>query len=203
VAGQLVSALRYKGTIGSSNATVTTLPASHAVGDVYVVKTNGTYAGKAAEVGDYIICNTAGDTANDAHWDVINGENQVSNKAVTLAWGASRTIATVDGTDITVTLPSNPNTDTDTKVTSVENHYAPVSDPSAQLTATLSGTAGEHAVNTEYTVLTGIKVQRDAKGHVTGVTYTAQKIKDTDSDTITTISYVSEADIDTIINSKD
>jgi hypothetical protein len=30
-------------------------------------------------------------------------------------------------------------------------------------------------------VLTGIKLQRDAKGHVTGATYTAQKIKDTNN----------------------
>lgn len=33
-----------------------------------------------------------------------------SNKAATLAWGTSKTIATVGGTDITVSLPSNPNT---------------------------------------------------------------------------------------------
>ena len=32
-----------------------------------------------------------------------------------------------------------------------------------------------------YTVLTGVKAQRDAKGHVTGITYTAQKIKDTNT----------------------
>ena len=37
--------------------------------------------------------------------------------------------------------------------------------------------------DTEYTVLTGVKAQRDAKGHVTGLTYTAQKIKDTNTDT--------------------
>ena len=78
--GSVASALKYKGTIASSGGTVTALPASHAVGDVYVVKTAGTYAGKACEVGDYIICNTAGTSANNAHWDVLNGENQVENK---------------------------------------------------------------------------------------------------------------------------
>lgn len=71
--------------------------------------------------------------------------------------------------------------DTDTKVTSAANHYTPSADSNAQLTATLSGTAGAYAKNTEYTVLTGVKAQRDAKGHVTGLTYTAQKIKDTDT----------------------
>ena len=105
--GSVASALKYKGTIASSGGTVTALPASHAVGDVYVVKTAGTYAGKACEVGDYIICNTAGTSANNAHWDVLNGENQVENKSASLAAaGSSATIATVDGTDITVTTPS-------------------------------------------------------------------------------------------------
>lgn len=34
-----------------------------------------------------------------------------TNSAATLAWGTSKTIATVGGTNITVSLPSNPNTD--------------------------------------------------------------------------------------------
>lgn len=119
----MTSALTYKGTIGSSGATVSALPAAHKVGDVYVVKTAGTYAGKAVEVGDYIICNTAGSTASDAHWDVINGENQVQNSNATLSWGTQSTIATVDGTSITVTMPANPNT---TPVTSVAGNTGAV-----------------------------------------------------------------------------
>ena len=107
VSAALTSVLSYKGTIGSSGATVTSLPASHKVGDTYVVSTAGTYAGKACEVGDYIICRTAGSSANDSHWDVINGENQVENKSASLAGaGSSATIATVDGTDLTITTPS-------------------------------------------------------------------------------------------------
>jgi hypothetical protein len=74
-------------------------------------------------------------------------------------------------------------TNTDTKVTSVGNHYTPAADANAQLTASISGTAGAYAKDTEFTVLTGVKAQRDAKGHVTGITYTAQKIKDTDTNT--------------------
>ena len=70
---------------------------------------------------------------------------------------------------------------TDTKVTAVGNHYTPSADTESELTAALSGTAGTYAVDTEYTVLTGVKAQRDAKGHVTGLTYTAQKIKDTNT----------------------
>lgn len=64
---------------------------------------------------------------------------------------------------------------------SVDRHYSPTADSGSELTATLSGTAGAYAKDTEYTVLTGVKAQRDAKGHVTGLTYTAQKIKDTDT----------------------
>ena len=40
-----------------------------------------------------------------------------TNKAATLAWGSTSTIATVGGTDITVTMPANPNTNTDTLMT--------------------------------------------------------------------------------------
>lgn len=79
--------------------------------------------------------------------------------------------------------------DNDTKVTSAANHYTPIADSGSELTATLSGTAGAYAKDTEYTVLTGVKAQRDAKGHVTGITYTAQKIKDTNTDTNTSHSH--------------
>ena len=70
---------------------------------------------------------------------------------------------------------------TDTKVTSVDNHYSPSANADSELTASVTGTVGAYALNTEYTVLTGVKAQRDAKGHITGLTYTAQKIKDTNN----------------------
>ena len=101
--GSVASALKYKGTVASNSA----LPATHAVGDVWVVSTAGTFVGKACEVGDYIVCKTAGTSADNAHWDVLNGENQVENKSASLATaGNSVTIATVDGTNITVKTPS-------------------------------------------------------------------------------------------------
>ena len=104
VDGALVSVLKYQGTVTKTSG----LPATHKVGYVYVVAEAGTYAGKSCEVGDYIICKTTGTTASDADWDVVNGENQVSDKNPTLNWGAKSTVATVDGTDIHVTMPSNP-----------------------------------------------------------------------------------------------
>lgn len=100
----LVSVLKYQGTVNSTSG----LPANHKVGYVYVVAQAGTYAGQSCEVGDYIICKTAGTTANNAHWDVINGENQVSDNNPTLSWGNTSKVATVDGTDIHVKMPSNP-----------------------------------------------------------------------------------------------
>lgn len=37
---------------------------------------------------------------------------EVENKAPTLAWNTTSTVATIDGTDITVKLPANPDTNT-------------------------------------------------------------------------------------------
>lgn len=100
VSSALASVLKYKGTVGTGG-TVTALPSSGmATGDTYVVKTAGTYDSAAMEIGDYLIYNGSG-------WDKINGENQVTNKAESLAAaGSTATIATVDGTDITVKTPS-------------------------------------------------------------------------------------------------
>lgn len=107
VTAQLASVLIYKGTIGTGG-TVTSLPAIKKTGDTYVVCSAGTYAGKACEVGDYIIAHVTSTTLSDADWDVVNGENQITNSAATLAWGSSSIIANVDGTNITVGLPTNP-----------------------------------------------------------------------------------------------
>ena len=99
----VVGAMVYQGTIGitGDNPTITSLPeASNSnKGYVYVVKTAGTYASKACEIGDMII-------SNGESWDVINGENQVTNNGATITPGASEatTIATVDGIDITVSV---------------------------------------------------------------------------------------------------
>lgn len=102
----LTGALVYKGTVSSNSDLPTT---GVQVGWVYVVAKAGTYAGQACEVGDYIICrDVSGSTIT---WDVLNGENQVTDGNPTLAWGTKSKVATVDGTDIHVTMPGNPNTD--------------------------------------------------------------------------------------------
>lgn len=106
-----------------------------------------------------------------------SGAVTVSSSNNTASFGNAVTVGSVGGIDLKFTMPANPNTDT--SVTSVDNHYTPSANANSELTASLSGTAGTFATNTEYTVLTGVKAQRDAKGHVTGLTYTAQKVKDT------------------------
>lgn len=64
-------AMIYKGTIGSTGATITALPATHSTGWTYKVITAGTYAGQQCEVGDMIVCITDGTSSNDSHWSVI------------------------------------------------------------------------------------------------------------------------------------
>lgn len=117
----LTSVLKYKGTLGTGG-TITALPTATSanVGDVYVVKTSGEYANvdvnidgtnettsgkKSLEAGDYVIGTWNG---SSYMWSAVNGENQVDDKAATLtvsytgAASGATTIATVDGTNITL-----------------------------------------------------------------------------------------------------
>lgn len=56
----------------------------------------------------------------------------------------------------------------DTKVTSVDNHYTPEADSTKTLEATASSTTSATWGSTD--LVTGVKLLRDAKGHVTGIT---------------------------------
>lgn len=91
--GDLAGALIYKGTVSAN----TDLPTTDIeTGAVYVVAKDGTYAGKAMEVGDYLVW-------NGTSWDGLNGENQVADANATLVIGTATKVATVDGVDINVT----------------------------------------------------------------------------------------------------
>lgn len=118
--------------------------------------------------------NATSDTSNPY---LVLRENSTNRSQLQIQGSGATTVSTKNGI---ITINST-DTNTDTKVTAVGNHYTPAADTSAELTAAISGTAGAYAKDTEYTVLTGVKAQRDAKGHVTGITYTAQKIKDTNT----------------------
>ena len=66
------------------------------------------------------------------------------------------------------TVPSNAVfTDTDTKVTSAANHYTPAEDTSSQLDADASSTTA--ATWNSTSLVTGVTIKRDAKGHVVGL----------------------------------
>ena len=58
-------------------------------------------------------------------------------------------------------------TDTDTKVTAVGNHYTPAEDTTAKLSADASSSTA--ATWNSTSLVTGIDIERDAKGHVVGV----------------------------------
>lgn len=70
--------------------------------------------------------------------------------------------------DITALGIPGSDTNTDTKVTSVGNHYTPTADTSAALSVDASSTTAATWGSTD--LVTGVNIQRDAKGHVTGVT---------------------------------
>lgn len=65
-------------------------------------------------------------------------------------------------------------TSTDTKVTAVGNHYTPAADSSAALSVDASSSTAATWGTTS--LVTGINLQRDAKGHVTGVTVDSIKM---------------------------
>ncbi len=97
-------------------------------------------------------------------------ENSAISGSIQLKAGSNMSISSNASGVVTFAATD---TNTDTKVTSVDNHYAPSRDSNSDLTASgATGTAGS-----TIQVVTGI--QRDAKGHVTGIVSGAA----TDTDT--------------------
>lgn len=69
IQNSIASGLVFKGTIGTGG-TVTALPTTGLkVGNCYIVKTAGTYAGEVCEIGDMVIC--TGITGSTVTWNVI------------------------------------------------------------------------------------------------------------------------------------
>lgn len=87
-----------------------------------------------------------------------------------LDWGSQSAVATVGGTEIHVRMPANPNTDT--SVTSSENHYTPTPDSQAVISADATGAATAWGID----VVRGVSLDTDGKGHVTGINLTSGKI---------------------------
>lgn len=164
-------AMIYKGTLGT-DGTVTKVPANgYKVGWTYKVITAGTYAGIKCEVGDMLIAINngpiSGTTVVNADWTVVqaNIDGAVTGPASATAGhiavfdGATGKVIK-DGTyTIATSVPSNA-VFTDTKVTSVDNHYKPANG------TTLIGTAGS-PVTAGGKVITGITA--DSSGHITDI----------------------------------
>lgn len=108
-------AMTFKGTIGDSSATVSSLPAEHTLGWTYKVATAGTYAGQTCEVGDMIICVATGTVASDTDWAVIqaNVDGAVTGPAsstdahVAIFSGISGKVIADSGFTIGVSVPSD------------------------------------------------------------------------------------------------
>lgn len=212
----------FKGSLGTGG-TITALPVNGTatVGDTYKVITAGTYASKAAKVGDTFICLTKTSSANT--WELIPSGDEPSGTVTSVTLKATSPIAidsssaiTTSGTrtlshansgatagsygdsgnqtpgygstfkvpyvtinatghvtaisEHTVKIPASDNTDT--KVTSEANHYSPSAVTSSELSANASGATAAWSID----VVKGLKIQRDSKGHVVGVSVTSGKI---------------------------
>ena len=107
-------AMIFKGTLGTSG-TITALPDSHKIGDTYRVTTAGSYAGVQCEVGDLVICITAGTTANNAHWTVaqtnidgaVTGPSSSTDGRVALFSGTSGKVLKQSSYTIGKSVPSD------------------------------------------------------------------------------------------------
>lgn len=99
--------------------------------------------------------------------------NSVENGAVTsthkISGSGAATVTTDASGNIVIT-----STDTNTKVTTVGNHYTPAADASKELSADASSTTA--ATWNTTSLVTGVNLQRDAAGHVTGVTVDSIKM---------------------------
>ncbi|MGP1514447.1 MAG: hypothetical protein ACTTJH_00620 [Bacteroidales bacterium] len=173
----LGSALNFKGTIGKSGATVTALPNSHKVGDCYLTKTAGTYAGQSCEVGDMIICITTGTAANNSDWTAVQANWTVATGTSTLVWGTEVTLATIGGVSIGAKLPSNPNTHSSHTI-SVANGDAASVPSGTEITYVESGAGGTASTENLPLTLTRKKItvpdvsgKADKSATVSTVTY--------------------------------
>lgn len=84
--------------------------------------------------------------------------------------GATTITSDVSG-NITIT---STDTNTDTKVTSVDNHYPPTANSVSAIEKDASSTT--EATWGTTSLVTGVNIQRDAKGHVTGMTLDSIKM---------------------------
>ena len=176
--------LTYKGAYaGGSTGAYGALTPAAVKGDVYKVSTAGKLDGVAVEVGDMIICNSDTDAATSsdyatvaAKWDFIqanidgavSGPSSSVNNRVAVFDGTTGKHIKDSGYTIATSVPSGAVfTDTDTKVTSVGNHYTPTGGTSKSASGGSASELPTSSTGSLVQVLTGVTV--DAAGHVTAV----------------------------------
>lgn len=181
-------AMIYKGPIegGSAQGYGALTPAANK-GWTYKVKTAGKLDGVEVFVGDLLVCgvdDTPAATANNyatvwENWDyypgntdgAVIGPSSATSGNVVLFDGATGKLIKDSGKTIGKSVPSDA-VFTDTKVTAVGDHYTPAADASAELSAAASGATAAWSID----VVKAVQLQRDAKGHVVGVSVTSGKL---------------------------
>lgn len=164
-------AMIYKGTIGSSGATVAVLPSTTAkTGWTYKVATAGTYDSKACEVGDMIICLTDGSSSTAATWTVV--QNNIDGAVTGPASSTDARVAVFNGTTgkvikdsgftIGKSVPSN------AVFTDTNTHYTSKNIVGASSTATANATASNGGVYLNHLEESTVKSTHLIKG--TGAT---------------------------------
>ena len=183
-----LDAVVYKGTLaGGSTGDYGALTPAADKGAYYVVSTAGKIDGVAVEIGDVLICNTDNTAAATSStystiknkWDwiqanrdgmVIGPASAVDGRVVTFD-GTTGKLIKDSGKTIGKSVPSDA-VFTDTKVTSAGNHYTPAKDSGSTIDLNASGATAAWSID----VVTGVTLERDSKGHVTGMTIDSGKI---------------------------
>lgn len=115
---RVANAVHFKGGFDPNNADALKPPLKE-IGDMYVATVDNagtsTFYGLALESGDSIIFQStvaAGTNPTSANFIGVEKTVSVENKGPTLSWGNTSTVGVVEGVNLTVKMPANPNTNT-------------------------------------------------------------------------------------------